>query len=182
MRTRILEKIFGSFLFIIYQHCIFWELIFNVKCFNLLVSFFGYWSCFLVRGDASDDNCLMAKGATIVGTLSNNLPALGQIHKPSLVLNFWVLFYLVLCFEQREYWCEVVAQCSCMLNFSVYTLFVRYLWGSVQFRKNLLWLEFRSWWANCCLRHYDEGALAINVEEAKQNMCLEWLVVHSFFS
>ena len=111
--------------------------------------------------------------------LSNNLPAVGQIHKPSLVLNLGSIF--VLCFDQIEYWIEAVAQCSCMLNLSVYTLFVRYLWGFIQFRKNLLWLEFSSWWTNCCLRHYDEGAFAINVEEAKQHICLEWLVVHSLF-
>ena len=122
------------------------------------------------------------RGLPLSVRLSNNLwiPAVGQIHKPSLVLNLGSIF--VLWFDQIEYCMEAVAQCSCMSNLSVYTLFVIYLWGFIQFRKSLLWLEFRSWRTNCCLRYYDEGAFAINVEEAKQRICLEWLVVHSFFS
>ena len=121
------------------------------------------------------------RGLPLSVRLSNNLwiPAVGQIHKPSLVLNLGSIF--VLWFDQIEYCMEAVAQCSCMLNLSVYTLFVIYLWGFIQFRKSLLWLEFRSWRTNCCLRYYDEGGFAINVEEAKQRICLEWLVVHSFF-
>ena len=60
------------------------------------MSFFGYWCCFLIHGDAIDDNCLMAKGATIVGTFVQQLwiPAVGQIHKPSLVLNLGSIFVL----------------------------------------------------------------------------------------
>ena len=123
------------------------------------------------------------RGLPLSVRLSNNLwiPAVGQIHKPSLVLNLGSIF--VLWFDRIEYCIEAVAQCSCMLNLSVYTFFVEIFvrFHSVQKQKSLLWLEFRSWWTNCCLRYYDEGAFAINVEEAKQRICLEWLVVHSFF-
>lgn len=42
---------------------------FQCEMFLLLVSFFWYRCCFLIiHGDAIDDNCLMAKGATIGGT------------------------------------------------------------------------------------------------------------------
>ena len=41
---------------------------FQCEMILLLVSFFWYRCCFLIHGDAIDDNCLMAKGATIGGT------------------------------------------------------------------------------------------------------------------
>ena len=57
--------------FFVYYLSAFYILRVNFQCemFLLLVSFFWYRCCFLIiHGDAIDDNCLMAKGATIGGT------------------------------------------------------------------------------------------------------------------
>lgn len=91
---------------------------FQCEMFLLLVSFFWYRCCFLIiHGDAIDDIVWWLRGLQLAVHLSNNLliEAVGQIHKPSLVLNLGSV-YFVLCFDQIEYWIEAVAQCSCMLN------------------------------------------------------------------
>jgi hypothetical protein len=56
----------------------------------------GYWCCFLIHGDAIDDNCLMAKGASIVGTLVQQPSSCGP--NPQAVTRFKLGFYFCFMF------------------------------------------------------------------------------------
>ena len=78
-----------------------WECIFNVKYLNQSTYVF-VWVWVLVSFPILFDCHCWLRALQLSVHLSNNLPAVGQIHKPTPVLNFWVLFCFVLCFDHIQ--------------------------------------------------------------------------------
>ena len=78
-----------------------WECIFNVKYLHQSTYVF-VWVWVLVLFPILFDCHCWLRALQLSVHVSNNLPAVGQIHKPTPVLNFWILFCFVLCFDHIQ--------------------------------------------------------------------------------
>ena len=108
------------------------------------------------------------RGLQLAIQLSNNYPAVPEVHRESLVFEVNIFLFIV---EPKN---------SCTMLLSCWQL-GQILWKRdlVRFHSNRMSLfhSILRLGGKLSLRTYDEGAFAINCDSCADNPCLKWLVV-----
>lgn len=109
------------------------------------------------------------RGLQLAIQLSNNYPAVPEVHRESLVFEVSIFLFIV---EPKKNNCTMLLSCWQLGQILWKRDLVRFHSNRMSLFHSILRLG-----GKLSLRTYDEGAFAINCDSCADNPCLKWLVV-----